>query len=362
MIFILMLCLGCCARAQQRLPFPLEFVAADSIVIWGGGTSDFRGAALAADASLRSHVVRADSGTAASFETDARRWSERVLPRLNLVGGLGDAGASGQAEGAMQVVAAAAPLLLQTADAQYADAIERAVFNALCAAVSAPGGMSFDKHVAAQTLMDAAGMVYATDSAGVYVNLYLNTSAHIVTPRFDFVLDQMTAMPFDGLVKLRLTGLGPGRHRLKLRFRMPAWALCRAFPAGTYAVEGEELPLPVVYVNGREPLRQGFENGYVVIDREWVSGDEVYFVLPVRPAWVRADGRSAVLCGPLVYALSGQSPGRRPVAGMTLRPADEVNAQGNLVLEAAPPAASAEIDTLCLEPYMDCAGQVWMGQ
>lgn len=359
-LFIMMLCLGCCVRAQQRLPHPLEFVVADSIVVWGGGTSDFRGAALAADATLRSHAFRADSAVAARFAADARRWTEETLPRLNLVGGLGDADAPGQAEGATQVVAAAAPLLLQTGDSQYADAIERAVFNALCAAAAAPGSMSFEKHVAAQTLMDAAGTFYATDSAGVYVNLYLNNSAHIVTPRFDFVLDQMTAMPFDGLVKLRLTDLGPGRHRLKLRFRMPAWALGRALPAGAYAPDGGELPLPTVYVNGREPLQQEFEKGYVVIDREWVTGDEVYFVLPVRPVWVRRAGRGAVLSGPLVYALSGQGDGRQPVAGTALRPASEVNAQGNLVLEAVPSAASAGADTLRLEPYMDCAGRVWM--
>lgn len=366
-LFLCWLCVCGCLQAQERLERPLAFVNADSTVVWGGGKPDFRATALAADATLTSQPVRLPDDAARRFKADARRWREELLPRLNLVGGLDDANRSGQTEGATQVVGAAAPLLLQTADAQYADAIERAVFNALCAEASAPGPMSFDKHVAAQTLMDAAGMLYATDAEGVYVNLYLNSSTHIVTSDFDFILDQMTAMPFDGLVKLRLTGLGPGRHRLKLRFRIPSWALRRACPTGGYTLSEAERPVPQIYVNGKEPLQLEFVNGYAVVDREWITGDEVYFVLPVQPVWAMRPASAAaqpaarvLLCGLLVYAPSDASAGARCPAEVRLQPAPELNSQGNPVLEVHAAGADSAAVALTLEPYMDVAGPVWL--
>lgn len=357
-LFLCWLFVSLCTQAQERLEQPLAFVAADSTVIWGGGKCDFRGTALAADAALVSRAIQLPSDAARQFKKDVRNWEEEILPKLNLVGGLGDVAREAQAEGAAQVVNAAAPLLLQTADAQYADAIERAVFNALCASASASGPMSFEKHLAAQTLMDATGTFYATDAEGVYVNLYLNTSTHIVTPDFDFVLDQMTAMPFDGMVKLRLTGLGPGRHRLKMRFRMPSWAAHRAYPAGSYVLGDGETPLPTVYVNGREPLQQDFVNGYVVVDREWVTGDEVFFVLPVKPVWAVSSGKKAACVGPLAYALSGHSAGSSVPEQGQLVVGAAVNGQGNAFLEVQSQATDSS--AVALEPYMDAPGPVWL--
>ena len=124
------------------------------------------------------------------------------------------------------------------------------------------------------------------------------------------VVDQLTAMPYDGRVKIRLSGLCHGGYPLTVRVRVPMWA------AGLDDVSlwdgwlrSPALPY-VVYVNGREWFDAKIERGYVVIRRKWNSGDEVLFDLPVQSRWVDLPGEShtkALRRGPLFYALPADS-------------------------------------------------------
>ena len=123
---------------------------------------------------------------------------------------------------------------------------------------------------------------------GLYVNLYINTFAHIVTPRGqDYMVDIITSMPWEGMTKLRLRS--PGKHTVEatLRLRIPEW---------------QETPLPI-YVNGIE-YDYNIQRGYAIITRSWQADDEVYIPFNVVPRRVVENGRTMWRGGPIVYCLN----------------------------------------------------------
>lgn len=309
---LILLLLAMPLPAQKLLPRQLKYVDADSIVIWESGKSDLRGLALKIAPELVPQPVSAKDMPRKELRRRLREWTEEIAPALNLAGGSGDETTQPQAEAAERTVKAAAPLLLATGDSRFADALERAAVNALPAEIKADGRLTFEKRLAARTLLDITGMIYATDRDEVYVNYYLNSSTHIRTKQLDVVIDQLTAMPHSGRVKLRISGLHKNGTPLKLRLRIPAWARGNIFPEENYTT-GNQWPLPTVYVNGREEFFS-MERGYLTIAREWNSGDEVYFDLPfslqkVRKTDTRSASSIALMRGPLLYSLTKDIPG-----------------------------------------------------
>lgn len=298
-------------QAQKLLPRQLEYVDADSIVIWESGKTDLRGLALKIVPELTPQHVSVKDMPKKELRLRLQEWTEEIAPALNLAGGNGDEATQPQAEAAERTVKAAAPLLLATGDSRFADALERAAVNALPAEIKADGRLTFGKRLAARTLLDITGMIYATDQDEIYVNYYLNSSAHIRTEQLNVVIDQLTAMPHSGRVKLRISGMHRNGTFLKLRLRIPAWARGSIFPEESYTAE-KQWPLPTVYVNGREEFFS-MERGYLTITREWNNGDEVYFDLPfalqkVRKTDTGSGHAVALMRGPLLYSLTENRP------------------------------------------------------
>lgn len=329
---LILLLLAMPLPAQKLLPRQLKYVDADSIVIWESGKSDLRGLALKIAPELVPQPVSAKDMPRKELRRRLREWTEEIAPALNLAGGSGDETTQPQAEAAERTVKAAAPLLLATGDSRFADALERAAVNALPAEIKADGRLTFEKRLAARTLLDITGMIYATDRDEVYVNYYLNSSTHIRTKQLDVVIDQLTAMPHSGRVKLRISGLHKNGTPLKLRLRIPAWARGNIFPEENYTT-GNQWPLPTVYVNGREEFFS-MERGYLTIAREWNSGDEVYFDLPfslqkVRKTDTRSASSIALMRGPLLYSLTKDIPGYLLTKESKITEADSFPAQSN---------------------------------
>ncbi len=373
-IIIMAACLAAMmACAQKRLATPLSYVPADSVVTWMGGQGDLRSLALALSPSLREHTLGAPAGRK-EFARLLRRWNDGIVPQLSLLGGLGDEDAPQVAPSAA-VLDEAAELLRLTADARYADALERGLFNLMAGTVAAPGGVTFDKHVAAQALVDGMGRMLAVGDGGVYVNFYVNSTAHVRQNGVDCVVDVLTAMPSEGRVRVRLSGFPGHPLRLRLHLRLPAWAVGQVAPSPRYVAAGEvPADAPVVYVNGRELLSSEMAAGYVVIDREWNSGDEVMVNFPMQVNRLRRAGshgavRGAVALqrGPLVYVLTTGHAGCYLPGGAAFGqtgdygPHGEVMLGVNLCRDAGVPAdAAAPAVPFVAAPYAMGPRPVWV--
>ena len=163
--------------------------------------------------------------------------------------------------------------------------------------------------MASEALLSAPGMMYCTDKEGIYANFFLNSTTRIVTEKFSMIVDQNTEMPYGERVKFRFLGLSKKHLPFKFRLRMPMWATRRPGDGLNFCYVGKERPAPTVYVNGHEWEQPTIERGYLVIEREWRSGDEVFVDFPLDVQLLRrldAKGKAqrgevALQVGPLVY-------------------------------------------------------------
>ena len=145
-----------------------------------------------------------------------------------------------------------------------------------------------------RTLAQLPGYVYATDEAGIWVNLY-------AAGELDWLLEDGTPVglrvttdyPWSGRVNIEVRPGSTGEFSLFLR--IPGWC---ANPA--VAVNGREDPIAV-------------RDGYAELWRSWSDGDSVALDLPMRPELLVAsprvvEARSSVAIkrGPLVYCLEGK--------------------------------------------------------
>ena len=155
----------------------------------------------------------------------------------------------------------------------------------------------------------------------VYVNLYTNSTANISNERIRFSLDQITDMPLNGSVKLRFNKFD-SPTQIRLHLRMPDWLRLRENTQFSY-VSPDTLH-PSLFVNGHEisPLIVD-ERGYVVIEREWSSLDEVYLDLPLQVQRVTANVGKPFTdymvwqMGPLVYPTDAKGLYTHPQWGVT---------------------------------------------
>ncbi len=140
----------------------------------------------------------------------------------------------------------------------------------------------------ARLVASVGGYVYSTDADTLYVHLYTANHAEVTVNSRSVKLTQQTNYPWEGETRLQVEVDQPGRFRLGLR--IPGW--CRSYKL---SVNGEAVTAAPV-------------KGYVLIDREWKSGDEVILSLdmPVERILphpqIRHDaGNIALQRGPVVY-------------------------------------------------------------
>ncbi len=150
----------------------------------------------------------------------------------------------------------------------------------------------------ARTLAQLPGYLYATDEAGIWVNLYAaGELAWRLNDGTPLELRVETDYPWDGRVDIAVHPGSTGEFSLFLR--VPAW--CAS---------------PAVSVNGRD-VSMNPRDGYLELKRQWAKGDAVTLELPMPPEVLVAsprvvEARSAVALkrGPLVYCLeSVDNPG-----------------------------------------------------
>lgn len=218
----------------------------------------------------------------------------------------------------------ASRMLMLEHHAKYADIMERALYNTLLSGIARDGKSFFyvnplevwpevcEKnpefaHVKAErqpwfscaccppniarTIASVGQYIYSTDDNGIFVNLYAGSTFTSEVNGNKIVLTQKEEYLKNGKVSVTVECSNPSEFALMLR--KPGWC-SRA----------------QIVVNGVDCSNTPVENGYVILKREWITGDriEIQFEIPVvvmrANPLVRADaGRIALMRGPLVYCL-----------------------------------------------------------
>ena len=207
---------------------------------------------------------------------------------------------------------------LAYAQARYADLLEETLYNAILGSVDLPArnftytnplDQSYARYAwhgcpccvgnIPRTLLMLPTWMYAKGAGDVFVNLYVGSTVRVGP---DMTITQRTEYPWKGEVELVVKPAQPRTFALRLRVpNRNTSVLYRTMP--------EVAGLASISVNG-QPVTPEIQDGYVIVRRQWKSGDTVRLDLPLRVQRVRADeriaadrGRVALRYGPLVYNL-----------------------------------------------------------
>jgi uncharacterized protein len=226
---------------------------------------------------------------------------------------------------------------LLTGEGRYFDVLERSLYNGALAGLSLSGDRFFYANPLASSaatpselfglgrrewfgtaccpaniarlVTSLGGYVYAQSDEGIWINLFVASTANCRVKRFGVVLAVETQYPWEGRIRV---SIDPERaDHWTLRLRVPGWANGTAVPGELYRFENASLGPIGLRLNGEElPIRE--EKGYAVIERRWQRGDVVELELPmnvervVARNEVQADrNRVAIERGPLVYCVEG---------------------------------------------------------
>jgi len=223
-------------------------------------------------------------------------------------------------------------MLKMDVDSQYADVMERALYNSTISGMSQDGKRFFyvnpleaepvasakdpaKSHVKVQRqkwygcaccppnlarlIMSLGKYMYTSDDKNIYTHLYIAGEAELETGNGKVVIEQRTDYPWTGDVSFRLKEAPEGEFGLGLR--IPGW--CRK---AHVKVNGESID-----ISGK------INKGYAVITRSWKAGDTVELFLEMPVELVEANpnvrcnaGKVAIQRGPVVYCLEEADNGK----------------------------------------------------
>jgi len=221
-------------------------------------------------------------------------------------------------------------LNLTFADAKYADALERELFNGALAGVSVKGDAYFYENpleagprrerwswngcpccppMFLKLMSGLPGYIYAQASNAVYVNQFVGS--HLIATIGDtkVTLRQNTRYPWDGQISVAIDPEKPAEFDLFIR--IPNWCQAAASTNDLYQVVGRPSKGAVTLkVNGHRVGKFETVRGYARLHRQWKAGDvvELNLDMPVRQMranpQVAADrGLVALMRGPIVYCV-----------------------------------------------------------
>jgi len=152
---------------------------------------------------------------------------------------------------------------------------------------------------------------FSDDGRTLYTHLFIGSAIKFDIAGISVTLEQHSALPADGKVQFQLSLSGDKAGKgvaFTMALRVPNW-----FQKGR----------PVLRVNGTEQSYE-IENGYANIERNWSSGDTVEWLLPLETVLVAANpqmrvnaGKAAIQRGPFVYCVE-EADHRSPLASLSL--------------------------------------------
>src|SRR5436309_4268403 len=291
---------------------------------------------------LEGHAVRAmyaccgaadyylETGDPAYWKTLNVLWKDLVTSQMYVTGGVGarsdgeafgdpyelpNARAYGESCAAIGNMMWNWRMLAATGEAQFADVIERALYNGINSGMSLDGTLYCYRNPLAfdpsrgdkirndwydttccppnleRTLASLPGYFYSTNGDGIYLHLYDNSELdwHLESG-VGLKVRQKTNYPWEGRVEIAVTPAAPSEFTFFLR--IPGWT------------DNAQIVVNGKAVAGATPGQ------YLPIRRRWSAGDIIRVQLNMRPQLVEANpqvvenhGRVAVQRGPLVYCL-----------------------------------------------------------
>jgi DUF1680 family protein len=228
-------------------------------------------------------------------------------------------------------------MLSLTGEAEYADILERVVYNSLLSATDIAGenffycnplewnnnreGLHPRHHTpvrwsihgcyccppsVARTMAKLHAWVYSLSDQGIWINLYsgsvLNTE---IRSGSRVRLRQDTDYPWNG--RIRITFEETPGHEFAIMLRIPGWARGEVVPGDLYRFVDNVEAKPSLKVNNEEIQLQK-RKGFICLRRTWSKGDTIELDLPMPVRRVAANdkveacrGRVALQRGPLVY-------------------------------------------------------------
>jgi DUF1680 family protein len=307
---------------------------------------------------IEGHAVRAAllcAGTAALAGINGREdyrqaairlWDNMSEKKMYVTGGIG-ATSAGEAfgkeyflpnDGYLETCGAvgagffARNLNLLTGDARYVDVLERELYNGALAGISL-GGNTYTYVNPLQAangnsrwswngcpccppmflkLMGAMpGYVYAQDKSGIYVNLFVGSSAQVQLAGQKVVLSQTNDYPWQGGVKITIESAR--KQEFALHIRAPGWCAGDSASDNLYQIPNRPASGGMhMTVNRKAVEKLDVVRGYATVRRSWKSGDivQVSFDMPVLRVKANdqveaARGRVALMRGPVVYCFEG---------------------------------------------------------
>lgn len=211
-------------------------------------------------------------------------------------------------------------LVEATGESEFADVMERAVFNGALAGISLEGDRYFyanplesrGRHSRvpwfdcaccppniARMIASVPRLAYSWAENGLWMHIPVGGEFTVNTEGIAIQVTVDTDYPFGSLTRLRFATDRPSK--MTLRIRIPEWC-----DDATLRVTG-----------GNEEA--DYDHGYAVLSRTWHNGDQVEVDFPITPRWIEAhprvldcSGRVALTAGPLVYCLEGADAPRPP--------------------------------------------------
>jgi hypothetical protein len=287
--------------------------------------------------------VAALTGDKSYVDAIGRIWEDVVYRKLYITGGIGAEGGHEGFGGPYELpngraycetCAAIANvfwnhrMFLMTGEAKYIDVLERSLYNNVLSGVGISGDLFFypnplESHGQHQRsewfgcaccpsnisrfIPSMPNYLYARKGNQLYINLFAASQTSFKVNGTTLKLEQKSAMPWDGSVKILLSPEKPVKAQLYIR--IPGWASENPVPGDLYTYMTPETQPVVIRVNGKETrFRQ--DKGYAVVDKKWERGDEVLVVLPMEVRKIKSHpevaaniGRMALQRGPLVYCV-----------------------------------------------------------
>jgi hypothetical protein len=223
-----------------------------------------------------------------------------------------------------------------TGNAEYADVLERSLYNGALDGLSLSGDRFFygnplasrGQHARrewfgtaccpaniARLVASLGDYIYARTPDGFAVNLFVGSDTKINMSKTETGIRMETGYPWNGKVKLQID---PDKKiKFKVMIRIPGWYRGTMVPGNLYATTGMQSmqAAPAFTVNG-QPVGADIADGYAIIEREWKKGDVLNFEfeMPVRQIIAREElkqdhNRTAIQRGPLVYCVEGADNG-----------------------------------------------------
>ena len=211
-------------------------------------------------------------------------------------------------------------MLEMSGNSEYADVLERALYNGVMSGMDLAGDRFFytnplesrGTHVRtpwftcaccppniARLIGSLGSYVLGVGDAAVYLHVAVGLEARFEVSGVPVRLVVEGSYPWNGQVTVKVEPERPVTFALNVR--IPGWA------------DDVQTDIP-----GAEE-EAGYDQGYAVFEREWKKGDVLKVDFEMQPKWVESDpkvrdnlGRSALTMGPVVYCAEQHDVGYAP--------------------------------------------------